>query len=195
MPVADPDIAAFLEAAGVDAATASAVMRIDALMRDWRRAWMKREFGHRALSALGIELDLAQSDVLFVVAGDPEGTEGEEVSVGIVAERLVIDPSRASRVVADLVGLGYLERAASQSDSRRTVLKLSESGWTVVRAVRAFKWVLMGRLLGAWPQEDVAAFVPRLEQFSEWTVTDAAEEAELSRRILDKIGPAPKRRP
>src|SRR5687767_14098918 len=58
---------------------------------------------------------------------------GGEVTVGTVAERLGIDPSTASRLVADATRDGYLARSASARDGRRACLTLTEAGRELVR--------------------------------------------------------------
>ncbi|MET9414896.1 MarR family winged helix-turn-helix transcriptional regulator [Streptomyces klenkii] len=45
-----------------------------------------------------------------------------------MARHLGVDPSVASRMVSDCISAGYLIRAASQQDGRRTVLNLSPEG-------------------------------------------------------------------
>jgi DNA-binding MarR family transcriptional regulator len=160
---------AVLLQAGHDAATAEAVLEIDALMQKWRRRAQKRELGHRALAHLKIELDLAQLDVLFAIEGRAElGETRGETMVATVAERLNIDPSRASRLVSEMVDQGYARRAVSQADARRTIIELTERGLAVVEAVRAYKFLVMGDFLAEWSAEDLAAFVPLLKRFGSW---------------------------
>lgn len=181
---APPDnLETLLAAAGINPDTVSAVRRIDMLMQRWRRRFTKRELGHRALAALKIDLDLLQADVLFAVAApkiDAEVPGDVEPTVGWVAERLMIDPSRASRLVSDLVAAGYLHRTVSQQDSRRTVLELSAAGDVVIGAMQAYKWLIMGQFLNEWEQEDLAGFVPLLEKFSDWTSSQHQEDAEIA---------------
>ncbi|MFE0186665.1 MarR family winged helix-turn-helix transcriptional regulator [Streptomyces sp. NPDC058989] len=81
--------------------------------------------------------DLSRTLVLRVVLeAEQDATEGEsdgqpdagEITVGAVAQHLGVDPSVASRMVSDCISAGYLVRAASQRDGRRTVLHLSAEG-------------------------------------------------------------------
>ena len=75
-------------------------------------------------------LDISHFDVIGAIAYNPNwgDSNGEEVTVGLIAERLGIDPSRASRVVAEVVDRGYARRVASQSDARRICLELTPQG-------------------------------------------------------------------
>ncbi|WEK06580.1 MAG: MarR family transcriptional regulator [Candidatus Devosia phytovorans] len=165
------DINALLEKAGIANATVEAVVRIDALLQNWRRRALKRELGQRALVDLKIGIDLAQLDVLFAIEApvDEFGEmAGGETMVASVAERLAIDPSRASRVVSEMVEMGYARRAVSQADARRAIVELTDKGRTVVEAVRAYKFLIMGDFLGDWSAEELAAFVPMLRRFGHW---------------------------
>jgi len=176
-PQAAPDASADdsisrLEQAGLPAHAAESVLKIDAMMQSWRRRISKREIGLSALRELGLDLDLAQLDVLMAIAAPRNefGLPGaEETLVGTVAERLSIDPSRASRLVSEMVDQGYVERRVSQTDSRRTVLALTRNGTAIVEAVRMFKFYILGDFLSGWSEEELATFLPLLARFSAWT--------------------------
>jgi DNA-binding MarR family transcriptional regulator len=165
------DINALLGKAGVAKGTADKVIEIDAMLQNWRRRAMRRELGHRALIDLKIDIDLAQLDVLMAIEAsvDEFGDAAKsETMVNSVAERLAIDPSRASRVVAEMVAAGYARRAVSQADARRTIVELTMAGQAVVDAVRAYKFLIMGDFLSRWDRKDLEAFAPLLRQFSQW---------------------------
>ena len=166
------DINALLRKAGIAQGTVDAVIGIDALLQNWRRRAMKRELGHQALVDLKIGIDLAQLDVLVAIeapVGEFGETLGTETMVATVAERLNIDPSRASRVVSEMVELGYARRAVSQADARRTIIELTDAGRTIVEAVRAYKFLIMGDFLSSWTPEDLAAFMPLLGKLGHWS--------------------------
>ncbi|MEV5974248.1 MarR family winged helix-turn-helix transcriptional regulator [Streptomyces sp. NPDC051921] len=73
------------------------------------------------------EKDLSRTLVLRIVL-DAEQEDTGEITVGAVGRHLGVDPSVASRMVSDCISAGYLVRAASQQDGRRTVLHLSPEG-------------------------------------------------------------------
>ena len=171
MPLSDKsELNALLRKAGIDADTASAVMDIDGMLQKWRRRAMKRELGQRALEQLHVGIDLAQFDVLVAILGSPAqfGENEGETMVATVAERLNIDPSRASRLVSEMVEKGFARRTVSQADARRTIIALTERGEAVVDAVRAYKYLIMGDFLASWDSGELAAFVPMLKRFSTW---------------------------
>lgn len=164
------DMNTLLRKAGIDAATVEAVISIDALMQNWRRRAMRRELGHKALVDLKIGIDLAQFDVLVAIEAPAAqfGDSAGETMVATVAERLGIDPSRASRVVSEMVDAGYARRAVSQADARRTIIELTDAGQTIIEAVRAYKFLILGDFLGGWSPQEVATFVPLLRKFGQW---------------------------
>jgi len=168
----DIDMIAALAHAGIGKDAIEAVMAIDAMMQQWRRRAAKRELGKRALIDLDIGLDLAQLDVLTAIEA-PRNEFGEtgsdETMVATVAERLGIDPSRASRLASEMVEAGYAIRSVSQADARRTIIALTDSGRAVVDAVRTYKFLLMGDFMSNWSSEDLSRFVPLLQRFSVWT--------------------------
>ena len=168
----ETDISALLRKAGIAPETAEAAVAIDALLQNWRRRAMRRELGHRALQDLKIDLDLAQLDVLVSIRApvDEFGDKaGGETMVASVAERLGIDPSRASRLVSELVDAGYARRAASQADARRTIIELTSAGEAVIDAVRAYKLLIMGDFLSGWDAGELSKFVPMLHKFGHWS--------------------------
>jgi DNA-binding MarR family transcriptional regulator len=187
--------ATLLAGAGVKPEVVSAVEQLDALMQTWRRRAAKREIGIRALEDLGLPIDLAQLDVLTAIeapAHEFGETGSEETMVSTVAARLSIDPSRASRLIAEMVERGYVLRVASQADSRRTLIQLTPTGSRITEAVRAYKFLLLGDYLAEWRAEDLAAFLPLLQRFSQWSEdVEARREkfipqiAELAARIAD----------
>lgn len=166
----DGDIDAILKQAGIRPDIADAVMQIDELLQHWRRRSAKRELGIRALEDLKSDLDLLQFDVLVAIRGPQTRTceAGSETMVATVAERLNIDPSRASRLVSDIVDRGYAKRAVSQADARRTIIELTDKGRDLVDAVRSYKFLVMGDYLSSWSSDELRVFVPLLQKFANW---------------------------
>jgi DNA-binding MarR family transcriptional regulator len=192
-------MADFLEAAGIDRQITGHALEIDAVLQAWRRRVNKRELGAAALKALELdgEIDLAQLDVLIAISAPSNEFGGEaecETMVSTVAARLRIDPSRASRLVGDLIGRGLARRAVSQQDARRTIVELTGRGHAVVDAVRRFKFLVLGDFLAGWTEAERQTFVPLLARFVEWTDEAAAvgperfagEIAEIAARLARK---------
>ena len=153
---------------GMSPVAAQATVDIDRVMTHIRKSMARREIGRMALRDLNLGIDLADLDILSVVENGADG----EVTVGLVAERLSIDPSRASRIVAEAVEKGIVRRIASQADARRIGLEMTDLGRSHAQAIRSYKWGLFAEALGQWPEEDLVTFARLFDRFSHW-VADA----------------------
>src|SRR5689334_15235996 len=111
---------------------------IERAMLRIRRSVTRRELGRSMAGALQSNADLSQ---YFAVDAVDEASETSEnpVTVGTVAERLGVDPSRASRLVAKAVTAGYLRRVASQQDGRQSLLELTDAGRHVLEAMHVHR--------------------------------------------------------
>ncbi|WP_254695435.1 MarR family winged helix-turn-helix transcriptional regulator [Oceanicola sp. D3] len=191
----DTEVVRKLEQVGVDESLARSALDLDAVLQRWRRRVFKRELGIRAVQELGLKVELAELDALIAV-WRPSNEFGDEVSgettVGSVANRLGIDPSRASRLTTELIRKGLIRRGVSQEDARRAILEVTPDGGRIVKAVRAFKFYTLGNFLKSWTEEEVRTFVPLLERFSSWSDAPedpsgriAAEIADLRKSLAD----------
>lgn len=177
-------------ASGLSPTAAEAVASIDAVMHRVRKSIQRREFGRRLMAEVDPTLDVSHLDTISAIAHNPAWGEGpaQEVTVGLIAERLGIDPSRASRVVADVVERGYARRVASQLDARRSCLELTRKGQRFVEAVRQNKLQIFARALGQWNEQELVTFAALLDRFSNWATDDGGVErsAQNIRRMLDE---------
>ena len=131
-----------------------------------RRSMTRRTLARLATRDTGQTIDPGLTDVLDAVA-EGTGEPDQEVSVGLVASRLGIDPSRASRQVAAAIKAGYLRRVASQADGRRIHLELTEAAEDIAEAAHHSRQRLYGELMQDWPAEDKAAFARLLGRFTD----------------------------
>jgi len=162
-------------ARGLSPAAAEAVASIDAVMHKVRRSIQRRDFGRQVMARLDPSLEVAHLDTISAIAHNPVwSADGPvpEVTVGLIAERLGIDPSRASRVVADVVERGYARRVASQLDARRICLELTRKGQNFVEAVRRNKLEIFARALGRWNEHELVVFAALLDRFSNWATDE-----------------------
>ena len=111
----------------------------------------------------------ALAETLGDISEGLKNQEGGETTVGTVATRLGIDPSRASRLTTELIRKGLVRRGVSQEDARRAILEATTEGDRIVQAVRAFKFYTLGSFLKSWTKEEVSTFLPLLERFSTWS--------------------------
>lgn len=176
---------------GLSPAAAEAVASIDAVMHKVRRSIQRRDFGRQVMAKLDPSLEVTHLDAISAIAHNPVWSAEEpvpEVTVGLIAERLGIDPSRASRVVADVVERGYAKRVASQLDARRICLELTGKGRNFVEAVRRNKLEIFARALGKWNERELVVFASLLDRFSNWSTEDGGIErsAENIKQFFDE---------
>ena len=138
------------------------VPRIGRSMARMRLMTGRRLIGRLAIQSAAPGLELSHLDVLDAVRrAQPAG----EVTVGLIAEMLRIDPSRASRVVADMVGRNVLRREASQADARRIVVVMTEAGQDLLAEIVAQKLAIISEIVSDWPEEDIDRFAVLFERF------------------------------
>ncbi|MET7383050.1 MarR family winged helix-turn-helix transcriptional regulator [Streptomyces sp. NPDC005526] len=123
----------------------------------------------RRTQALNVEKQVSRKDmtrtlVLNIVQDGPEH-EGQEITVGVVGERLAVDPSVASRMVSDCITAGYLIRAASQRDGRRTILQLTPDGHEMLDRFRSHQRSAFERITRDWPEEERLEFARLLIKY------------------------------
>ena len=190
----DPDLADLAFSAGLSEAAAKAVAAIDAVMIKVRRSIQRRDFGRLILARIDPSLEVSHLDAIIAIAHNPVvgNATQDEVTVGIIAERLGIDPSRASRISADLVERGYALRVASQLDARRICLKLTARGERFVTAVRQTKWRIFAGSLAQWDEHDLVTFAALLERFAGWAIDEAgmSRSADAVKQMMDEVEPA-----
>lgn len=141
---------------------ALSVERIGQAMSRMRIMIGRRVVGRVALQNVAPDLDISHIDVLDVIK---RVERDSEVTVGTIAERMRIDPSRASRVVADMVERGVLRREASQADARRIVVVLTPLGLKLLEEIRAVKLAAVAEIVADWPQADIETFSRLFETF------------------------------
>lgn len=105
------------------------------------------------------------STVLVVDAVARRG-DGEDCSIGTVAEELRVAHSTASRLIERAVQVGMVQRARSGSDPRRVALSLSAAGEQLQRDATAFRTSRLEELLEGWTATDVTTLTRLLERFA-----------------------------
>jgi len=138
------------------------LLRIGQVMSRMRVMTGRRMIGRLAIQNVAPGLELSHLDVIDAVRR-AEGVG--EVTVGAIAEILRIDPSRASRIVAEMVARGVLRRKASQADARRIVVVLTALGQRLLAEIQKQKFALIESIVADWPPEDVEAFSRLFDRF------------------------------
>lgn len=112
----------------------------------------------------GQAIELSRILVTEAVAtgsGEPD----REVTVSVVAERLGIDPSTASRLVAETIGAGYLARLPSQMDNRRLRLELTDAGRKLVANAHRYQRTVFKYVTRDWTEAEQQEFARLLIKF------------------------------
>ncbi|WP_298493726.1 MarR family winged helix-turn-helix transcriptional regulator [uncultured Maritimibacter sp.] len=171
-----------LVAAPFSDAAKDALMELDGALFLWHRMLHKGELTGRLIAQSGIDLDPAIFQGLIAVVRITHGVGREaaaEPTVGMIAEEMSIDPSRASRIASELIAGGYLTRGAAQDDGRKSVLLLTEKGHDAFFTVRDLRWQRMVTLFSGWSETDIETFSDLFGRYVEGVMDLKAEvEAE-----------------
>ncbi|ONI74998.1 transcriptional regulator [Actinosynnema sp. ALI-1.44] len=123
------------------------------LVRFWSRRWSAR-----ASAELTGELRHVQhiQAVEAVHTAGQAASRGGEATVNAIAHQLGLDHSGASRMVRDAAQAGYLVRAESEMDKRRTVVRLTPSGEQLLADARNWQRTVFDELTRSWEEHDRA---------------------------------------
>ena len=163
-------MADMLAARGFAPAQVEALLALDAAQFQVQRRMAKGEFLQVLISQMGIPLERAQLLGLYAVARIVHGIDRAEpapATIGLVAEELGLDPSRASRVVGDLVNAGYLLREASQTDGRVTQLTLTPAGSQLIADLRGARWEMLLSVFDGWAPDEIAQFSTLFSRYAD----------------------------
>jgi len=138
------------------------ILRIGQRMTRMRLMTGRRLIGRLAIQSVAPGLELSHLDVLDAVR---RAQEDGEVTVGTIAEMMRIDPSRASRIVADMVGRNILRREASQADARRIIVVMTPLGQKLLSEIRAQKLAFVSTVVKDWNPEEIEIFGELFEKF------------------------------
>jgi len=152
------------ERTNADSEADEAVAAIERAFVRLRRAMSRRNLGARLVRELGGGVEISHLGVVDAVE-EGAGASGGAVTVGMVGERLGIDPSRASRVVASAVRAGYVARVASQRDGRRVGLRLTAAGRDLAEAAHRLRRRAFREAMQGWTEDDRRAFARLLTRF------------------------------
>ena len=149
-----------LVAAGFSSAAAAALLALDTDNFHYVRRVMKGDVPQSLTEEMNAGLEPTQfhamSAILRIHSGF--GRAAAEVTVGLLAEELALDPSRASRIAAELVERGLLVRAVSQVDGRRSVLVPTDAARQLMDGFLRAKWQRTMQLFATWTEADILSF-------------------------------------
>jgi DNA-binding MarR family transcriptional regulator len=140
-------------------------------------AWFALLFAHASITDR-IDRDLRQQHGISFSATEIlcRLYDVEPQSVRSLASQLVsVSPTRASRLVQELVDAGYLQRGADQGDGRKSLISLTSEGRRYSKKVaRTLEDAILRYFIEPLDQEDIEAIV-RI-----WEKLRAAQNTELS---------------
>jgi DNA-binding MarR family transcriptional regulator len=142
---------------------------LDLALLELRRLVNRPGYRHRLLGPLGRRVELSTVRVLHAVDQAPTPP-----SIGTVAVTLAIDPSTASRLVEQRVKDGLLERSPDPDDRRRSVLRLTPSGYALLAELAASRIEMLSEVTEDWSSTDLRTLERLLERLTDGF--DAYEE-------------------
>jgi DNA-binding MarR family transcriptional regulator len=161
-------VKAALRAEGFSEDAAIALLSLDADQFHHMRRVMKGDVPQTLMRELNARLEnthfQALTSILRIASGYGR-PQAQEVTVGLLAEEMNIDPSRASRIAADLVERGLVARAVSQEDGRRSVLVTTEAAQTLLDGFMRAKWQRTMKLFASWSEDDIVTFAELFGRF------------------------------
>lgn len=163
-------VAAVMAEAGYSGEGIEALLAIDIEHFQFVRRVMRGVIPQALMEEIGSGLDASQFEVLAALIRIRNGfgrKMAEEPTVGLLAEELCIDPSRASRVASELVERGMVQRGASQTDGRKSILLLTEQAEQILSAFLIAKWKRKIKIFEDWSDDDLACFARLFARYSE----------------------------
>lgn len=136
---------------------------LDDALTELRRLGERRGFRLRFLAELGDPVEFSTLRTLRAI----ERRADEDVSVGVVADALGVDPSTASRLVERAVAPGYLRRRPAPDDRRRARLELTEEGERLLARASQVRRSLIAEIVDDWSGEEVSTFVGLLQRLKD----------------------------
>jgi len=107
----------------------------------------------------------------------------EEMTIGVVARRLDIDPSTASRLVSESIRAGYLAGTPSPADARRTRLALTDTGRALAAAAQRYQRATFEHITREWPERERQEFARLFIKFADAVTESRASQIVAAPRV------------
>jgi DNA-binding MarR family transcriptional regulator len=112
--------------------------------------------------------------VLVLEAIDAASARGS-AAIGDVATELGLDRSNASRMLAEAVSAGLVTKTTSPGDARRTELRMSTSGRSLLAAARAWQQEMFRQMVSGWPAGDARQFAAYLQRLASQSLNPSGQ--------------------
>jgi DNA-binding MarR family transcriptional regulator len=133
----------------------------------------------------GQDADLDRSEYLLLrtlAAGGP-------ADICSLAAGLGLDPSTAGRQVSVMVGKGLVERTASATDRRRSIVSPTEGGLTRMRATSAQRRASTAELLADWSAADLSTLAEMFTRYNRSVAEHYLADGEATGAAVDALLP------
>jgi len=150
-----------LKTAGFSATAITALMDFDSAVFTWKHAVMKGELPRQLIATLNLDIEPQQFYYLTAILRIQTGIKRDkatEATIGLMAEELNVDPSRASRIAADLIAKDYLIREAAQDDGRKSIVVLTDKAKRVFSDFYDMKWSRYMEVFSEWDESEITTF-------------------------------------
>lgn len=141
--------------------TTTRLARLDVAFMRLRRLWESPVLRRRFQRALG---EAIEPGVIRTLRAVDAGAA--DCGVRDLATALDVEPSTASRLVDSAVTAGYLDRATSPHDRRRTILTVTSEGADVLSRALSIREQLLSELTADWTDDDVEQLATLLERLA-----------------------------
>lgn len=153
------------------------------IVRFWSRRWAVGAARDGAGDAEQVGHVLILEAIAAALSGEPAPSSGESsavrgkaAAISDVAADLGLDRSNASRMLAAAVEAGLVTKTTSGADARRTELRMTPAGQSMLAAARAWQEQTFLELTASWPRADARRFAIYLHRLAVQSVTPAAKE-------------------
>jgi DNA-binding MarR family transcriptional regulator len=148
------------------------------IIRFWSRRWAVGAARDGAGDAQHVGHVLILEAIAAAIRSCP-GAHSDESSaslsrpaaIGDVAAELGLDRSNASRMLAAAVDAGLVTKATSAADARRTELRMTEAGQSLLTAARAWQEQAFLQMTASWPAADARRFATYLHRLAAQSLT------------------------
>ena len=129
-----------------------------------------------------LEMPIGQIKALFTIA------HSEKLTIGQLAEMLILGQSATSILVERLVQQGLVQRVEDPADRRRTFVELTGGGLQLAVRLREGRRDRLHDWLVQLPEEDLSALVPGLGALARVTETGASGRTAAAQVVAEAVG-------
>jgi DNA-binding MarR family transcriptional regulator len=152
------------------------------IIRFWSRRWAVGAARDGAGDAQHVGHVLVLEAIAAAVRTGPPGSSDQSsaalsspAAIGDVAAELGLDRSNASRMLAAAVEAGLVSKETSAADARRTELRMTEAGQSLLAAAQAWQEEAFLQMTASWPAADARRFATYLHRLATQSLTQVAQ--------------------